>query len=190
MLIAAAEKGERKFRASIPTAIGFVLRQIGKRINGTFYRFGYAAVSFGEPLSLAAFTANRKGDPTAAVGAELKRRIAAVVPVLPVPLVASALIDLAGPVDRETLEAMAGERLKALKQSGAHIHVPREDVRYAVETGIRMFKLRRMVEEADGQFSIVESQRNVVAFYANSIRHLIDAAAAQKKSKRHKISKK
>lgn len=189
VLIAAAEKGERKFRASIPTAIGFVLRQIGKRLRGTFYRFGYAAVSFGEPLSLAAFSANRKGDATAAVGAELKRRIAAVVPVLPVPLVASALIDLDGPADRATLEAMAEERLKALKESGAHIHVPREDVKYAVETGLRMFKLRHVVDERDGQFSIVERQRKLVAFYANSIRHLIDAAAAQKTSKRHKISK-
>lgn len=182
VLIAAGKKGERKFRASVPTAIGFLFRQFGKWIRGTFYRFGYAAVSFGEPLSLEAFIAGKPQDATEAVGEELRRRIGDVVPILPVPLIASVLVDAKGPITRASLEAEAGARLEELAISGAHVHIPRDDLSYAVETGVRMLTLRRMIREKDQKVEIVEAERPAIEFYSNSIRHLIETAAAQKVS--------
>ena len=173
VLIAASKAGERKFRASIPKAIGFVFRQVGKRLRGTFHRFGYAAVSFGRPLSLAEFTKASPENLTAAVGNELLNRIREVVPVLPVPLVASVLEDSTGPVTRKDLIDRARIRLEALEAAGAHAHIPRKNLDYAIETGVRMLRLRNMVDESGDLLTLINSERPAIAYYANSIRHLI-----------------
>ncbi|NNE81979.1 MAG: glycerol-3-phosphate acyltransferase [Silicimonas sp.] len=175
VLIEAHAEGERKFRASVPKAIGFVFRQIGKRLRGRFHRFGYAAVSFGAPLSLAEFSNTTTRNVTAAVGAELRDRISKVVPILPVPLVASVLEDADGPITRDELVARARERLERLEASGAHAHIPRKNLDYAIETGVRMLCLRGMVDESDSVLTIADHERAVLTYYANSIRHLIPA---------------
>ncbi len=70
---------------------------------GRRYRHGYACVNFGTPVSMRSYVAARgldfralddagRRDPFAAVGRMLMARIRQVVPVLPVPLVASVLL--------------------------------------------------------------------------------------------------
>ncbi len=55
VLVAAHAAGERRFTARLSTVLGFVGRMLRLRLKGQFHRFGYASVSFGEPLSLKAF---------------------------------------------------------------------------------------------------------------------------------------
>jgi len=55
LLVAAGEAGGRKFPARISVVTGFVLRQLWLRLRGRYHRHGYAAVSFGAPMSLAEF---------------------------------------------------------------------------------------------------------------------------------------
>ncbi|MCR9124592.1 MAG: 1-acyl-sn-glycerol-3-phosphate acyltransferase [Rhodobacteraceae bacterium] len=173
ILIAAGRAGERRFDASVRAIILAVLKQLWLRITGRFNRFGYAAVSFGHPLSLAEAVAGGHGT-TRALGRELMRRIAAIVPVLPVPLVAW-IMERDRSVTRAELEIAFGAALRQLE--GSHVHVPRENRDYGVEVGLRNLLRRGLVsEDADGRFHVVPAEAEVLAYYANSIRHLLPAS--------------
>ncbi len=175
VLIAANKAGERRFRASIPTAVRFTLMQMFRMIRGRFHRFGYAAVSFGTPLSLATFPGGSAETLTKRVGAELRDRIAAVVPILPVPLIAS-LIEDNGAMSHTDLAQAAHDRLAALEAAGSHVHIPRSDPDYAVKAGLRVLIRRRIVTDESGIITPVASETATLAFYANSIRHLVAVA--------------
>ena len=171
VLMGAASAGERRFAAPIGEIIGFWAKQFWLRIRGKFHRFGYAAVSFGAPVSLRA----SPKDPRA-LGALLMSRIGDIVPMLPVPMVAQILRD---GVPRGRGEIEAGMEALRRANSTAYVHVPRGDLAYAVEVGLRMLCKRGMVSEENGRFVAVPDQAQAMDFYANSISHLVamDAAA-------------
>ncbi len=161
----------------------YIGRALRLSLMGRWYRYGYAAVSFGAPLSLRGWVAEkgvdfRKLDEPArfaaieALGTELMSRVADVVPVLPVSLVA-LLIEEAGDagLDEITLKARAAALMDRLEAAGAHVHVPRGDRDYAVTAGLRMLVLRDLVSEADGVFAARQQEKVLIAYYANAIRH-------------------
>ncbi|MCG8694802.1 MAG: hypothetical protein MI806_26635, partial [Minwuiales bacterium] len=170
ILTSAAKAGERRFRARIGLVALRLLRQLWLWVTGRYHRSGYAAVNFGRPLSLAGFGAERDGDITKPLARELMERISGIVPVLPVPLVA-AILQRHGGLSRTAVE----HRLDALiaEMPLAHIHMPRENRSYAVEVGLRQLVRRRLISHEDGRFTPVESRRDLLDFYANSIRHLM-----------------
>jgi len=51
--------------------------------------------------------------------------------------------------------------------------VPRGDLDYALTVGLRMLRLRRLIEERDGLFTSVPAERTLLDYYANSIAHLL-----------------
>ena len=101
---ASTPQGERPRFAFNPVMLsGFLARSLWRRLRGTWYRFGYACVSFGRPISLRGYLAERGVDfralPEAQRFAEIERlgqrlmtEVGRVVPALPVSLVASALL--------------------------------------------------------------------------------------------------
>ncbi|KMK66049.1 1-acyl-sn-glycerol-3-phosphate acyltransferase [Puniceibacterium sp. IMCC21224] len=167
ILIAAGEAGTRRFRARISVVAGFALKQVWLWVTGRFHRFGYAAVSFGVPLSLRT-EPQLVTDPDG-LAQEIMQRIAVVVPVLPVPLVAYLLLER-GPLDRAGLERAFGEALRL--QKGAHVHLARHNRPYSVEVGLRALLERKMIEEVGGGYVAAQGQEVALRFYANSIRHL------------------
>ncbi|MBT0958110.1 1-acyl-sn-glycerol-3-phosphate acyltransferase [Alphaproteobacteria bacterium KMM 3653] len=167
ILIEASQAGTRRFRARLSVVGGFVLRQMWLRLRGKFYRFGYASVSFGEPLSRDGYEANTKG-----LAKELMTRIARVMPVLPVPLVAEALLAADGPLTEAELTARIAERVAGLKENGAHIHIPRDDPAYGVEVGLRMLRLRQVLKEEGGTVAFHPQEADLLRFYANSVPQL------------------
>lgn len=175
ILTAAANRNERRFRARIGVISGWMLKQLWRRITGRYHRFGYAAVSFGTPLSLAEFEKDIHGDLTVDLARTLMRQIGDTVPVLPVPLVAWLLLRK-GPMSREELSEAFGEVIT--KQAHAHIHLPRDDRDYAVEVGLRQLLDRRLVVESEGKFSPGTERQELLRFYATSISHLLDDNAA------------
>jgi len=42
--------------------------------------------------------------------------------------------------------------MRRLKEAGAHVHIPRHDQEYAVDVGLRMLLLRRLVVERGGLY--------------------------------------
>ncbi|WP_204113540.1 1-acyl-sn-glycerol-3-phosphate acyltransferase [Shimia biformata] len=171
ILIKANEGGGRRFHARISVITGFFMKQMWLRLRGRYHKFGYAGVSFGDPLSLTEFARNKSGDVTEPLAEELMARIRAVVPVVPVAMVAAILEDADGPISRAGIEAAFATWIVRLE--GTHIHLPRDDLAYACEVGLRMLTERRMILKQAGNYRINPEQASAVAFYANSIRHLL-----------------
>ncbi|MCV2894073.1 1-acyl-sn-glycerol-3-phosphate acyltransferase [Lentibacter sp. XHP0401] len=170
ILVAAGERGDRRFRARISVVVKYIFRIIWRWLLRKYHRFGYAAVSFGEPLSLRGFSDG--GEIVVEdLAADLMRRIGDVVPVLPVPLAASVFVRAEGPMTREQY----AEAFQALVEAmpDAHIHAPREDMGYAVEYGLRNLEGRGFVAEQNGFYVITEGGAPLVRYYANSIAHLL-----------------
>jgi glycerol-3-phosphate O-acyltransferase len=71
------------------------------------------------------------------------------------------------------LKAEIGRLLARLEAAGAHVYIPRGDLDYALTVGLRMLRLRRLVEETEGLFRAREPELPLLAYYANSITHLL-----------------
>ncbi|MBY6202142.1 1-acyl-sn-glycerol-3-phosphate acyltransferase [Maritalea mobilis] len=171
-LIDAHLNGTRRFRFSVRPIYRYLRRQIWLRLTGRFHRYGYAAVSFGDPLSLTEFLSTSHRDDAAALGDELMRRIAKVMPVTPVPLVAHALAD--GVTSRAALTARIEAQIAEAHRTGVTVHVPRDDTDYTVEVGLRGLMERRMVEVEGDRIEVTDPGQPIVAFYAQSVAHLLD----------------
>ncbi|WP_371171339.1 1-acyl-sn-glycerol-3-phosphate acyltransferase [Aliiroseovarius sp. 2305UL8-7] len=178
VLVTADIKGNRRFGLRFKYVARHVGRHFWQRLTGKFHRFGYASVSFGAPLSLEGFLADHTSeDVLEDLGEELMSRIRDVVPVLPVPLVAAIMLE--GEVHtRQQIEVRFKELIADMEGKGAHVHLPRGDLSYAAEVGIRLLKLRKLITEtgegADAIFKINQPDRLILAYYANSIAHLSD----------------
>ena len=166
LLIEARRKGEKRFRGTIPSATLFGLRYIWRRIRGRARRFGHAAVSFGEPLSLRAFGA----DPDPQVLADaLMARIGRAVPLLPVPLVAAALARQDEAVTRDALLADLAAHLDVLRAEGGVVAPPNSEPEEILDKGLAHLALRRIVVEEDGMIRVMPAKADHIAYYAASL---------------------
>ncbi len=110
------------------------------------------------------------------LGAELMERIGGVIPALPVPLVASVLVESAGePLSELELKSRTFRLMTELETAGAHVYIPRRDQDYALVAGLRMLTLRHLVEEKDGLYSAVPGEMPLLRYYASSIGHLTES---------------
>ncbi|WP_417525448.1 1-acyl-sn-glycerol-3-phosphate acyltransferase [Marinovum sp.] len=166
VLIAAGKSGERRFRGRLGEALAFLGRHVWLRITGRFRRFGCAAVSFGPPVTMRDFVRERGRKPEA-LATLLMGRIAQVMPVLAVPLVAQVLRDGAMRSEAEITRAA-----RQIAPDAAEDLVP---------LGLKALLSRRLIREVPGGYEILPDQADAVTFYANSIAHLDQehAAAAQ-----------
>ncbi len=181
VLTRAYEMGDRKFRISIRRALWAVVRQMGRHLTGQFHRFGYAAVSFGAPVSLKQQLTTHQGkDPVRALGKVLTEKVREIVPVLPGPLVAAVIDKADAPLSREEVVEQAWELRKSLSQEGAHLHLPRDDPDYEVTVGLRQLKRQGLIVEQNGHFGPKPTERAVLRYYANSILQLLEVAEAAK----------
>jgi glycerol-3-phosphate O-acyltransferase len=171
----------------VGTSLRFLLRNVVLMIRGRWYRFGYACVNFGSPVSLKGYC-RRRGVDFRAIGreerfgkveelaGELMAAVGTMIPVLPVSLVATAFLNQGGNRWSELdLKAEVHRLLASLAAGGAHIYIPRTDHDYAVNVGLRMLTLRRLVEEKDGLYAAAPHHIPLLRYYANAIRHLFPA---------------
>jgi glycerol-3-phosphate O-acyltransferase len=170
ILVAAGQRGDRRFGARISVVLKYIWRITWHWATGRYHRFGYAAVSFGAPVSLRAVSADAPAE-IDALAEDLMHRIGAVVPVLPVPLAASVFLAAKAPLSHADYSEAFVALVDAMPE--AHIHAPREDMAYAVEYGLRNLVGRGFVTEAEGRYQITEEGRPLVQYYANSIAHLL-----------------
>jgi glycerol-3-phosphate O-acyltransferase len=174
VLIAAGQRGDRRFGARISVVVGFILRKLWQRLTFQETRFGTAAVTFGTPLSLRAL-----GQPTEinALSVELMDRIEAAMPVLTVPLIAQAMLEK----DVQTPDALRGA-VEALlvRIPDENWAISKDDLAMEVDRAAKELADRGVIVLLDGVWTIGAGEQPVLEFYANSIRHLlrIDAAIA------------
>jgi glycerol-3-phosphate O-acyltransferase len=171
--------------AALGNTIRFIGRNLWLMLRSKWHRFGYACVNFGSPVSMHAYFAQKGMDLQAldkeqrfaaveALGKELMGAVGAVIPVLPVSLVATVLTaDPEAMLSELELKARVHELMHNLIDAGAHVYVPRRDADYAVTVGLRMLILRRLVVEDDGLYTPVSEDLPVLRYYANAIEHLL-----------------
>jgi glycerol-3-phosphate O-acyltransferase len=152
-------------------------------LRSEWHRFGYACVNFGSPVSMRDYCGARAIDfhklagearkqAMARLGADLMEAVGRVVPVVPVALMAEVFVRSPDSGFSELqLKAEVGKVLERLEARGAHVYVPRRDLDYALSVGLRMLRLRRLVEEHDGIYRARPEERPLLAYYANSIAH-------------------
>ncbi len=169
VLIAAHERGTRRFRVRASVAIGFVLRVVWQKARGTFRHFGYAAVCYGQPLSMKAFLAQNPGAETDALAEALMRRVRAAVPVLPVPLAAAVLVEIGDEVELGAFHARGIAMVAQLQARHAHQHLPGGNALAALDEGLAALVLRGIVLRRGDRIIVVESEKSALAFYAASV---------------------
>ncbi len=173
---------DRTALQSAACAAGFVLRNIGQMLTGQWHRFGYAFVNFGTPLSMRHFCRDRELRPIELTGEdrftavgevsdELMASLSAVIPVVPVSIVATVFLHASRPLTEFELKAEAQSLMADLEDRGVSIYIPRQDREYSIQVGLRMLTLRHIIEEDDGLFSVVPEEQVLLTYYANSIAH-------------------
>jgi glycerol-3-phosphate O-acyltransferase len=187
----AAPGAPRSFRLRPMTILRYLYLHLLLRLRGGFHRFGYAAVSFGAPMSLTAFLQRETGDAAETLATELMARIDSILPVLPVPIMASVIRD-AAPISPEDLRTAFETYLTKIQKNGHHVHIPRADMTYAAEVGLRALTLRGIVETRDGLLQPTKKEERLLHYYAN----MLPVGAVQAVSdaptlpSRHKITQK
>jgi glycerol-3-phosphate O-acyltransferase len=155
-------------------------------LTGRLRRYGRVAVNFGTPLSVRAWTAGRPGVLDLPREQRLPRmqeladtmlaRIADVVPVTPVPLVAAALLSFGETAVRraDLLERVERYRVHLLDRDAKLVHAER-DAEAILDRAWRTFRMRRLVVREGATCVLLPSQRPLLEYYANSVRHLLPA---------------
>ena len=171
--------------AALGTTLRFFARNLWLALRSQWYRFGYACVNFGAPVSMREYCRARNLDfhrllgderrrEMAALGAHLMAAVGRIVPVLPVPLIATVLVQRgAHAISPFDLKTEVARLLDALHARGAHIYVPRQDFDYAINVGLRMLRLRKLVGEREGLVYARSEELPLLRYYANSIAHLL-----------------
>lgn len=185
LLASSASAKKKSALTAAGNTLNFIFTQLGLALRSKWYRFGYACVNFGTPISTRSYCAQRgidfrkltKDDRIAevsALGRHLMEHVGRLIPVLPVPLVARALLaanDGAALSEME-IKSQVGTQVEQLRARGAHVYVPRSDWDYAVGAGLRMLTLRHLVNESAGLYSANPSETALLMYYARSIEHL------------------
>ena len=167
----------------VRTTTRFIRRSLFLMVLSRWQKFGYACVNFGNHVSARTYCKSRKINFTAMdrkerFGAveELADQLAAdiekLVPVLPVPLVASVMLEKREQwLTAVEIEAEANHFLRQLQQAQAPVYIPAESrvesILYALET----LTLRRFVEQSDDRYRAASENLEVLKYYANSLAH-------------------
>jgi glycerol-3-phosphate O-acyltransferase len=169
----------------ISTTLQYITHSFSLRIRGEWHRFGYAIANFGSPISMKEYTKkhqinfksldkNKRIETVKELAQDLMSAVGRVVPVAPVSLIATVFAE--NPEKRFSdfeIAARVQELLQGLEKSGAHIYIPRSDWTYAIQVGLRMLILRRIVIKEDELFRVIPEEIKIIRFYANSIHHLL-----------------
>jgi glycerol-3-phosphate O-acyltransferase len=172
----------------VRTALGtlkFIAHNLALVIRSEWHRFGYACVNFGSPVSMREYCRSHNVDfqrlggeerkhAVGHLGATLMRSVGDVVPVVPVALIASVFV--AHPqraLSELDLKAEVRSLLARLEARRAKVYVPRQDLDYALSVGLRMLRLRHLVDESGGLYRARPGEAALLAYYANSISHLL-----------------
>ncbi len=183
---AEAEASGRDFSVSIPRTLAFAWHLMVRRFQHRLYRYGYACVSFGHPISFREWLDERdinfgyldeteRFERIEELGNTLLEEVGRVIPVLPVSVTATVLLRAGKKSLSEfELKSRAFDVITLLEEKGCHVHVPRHDRDYAVSAGLRILMMRHAVLRTDdGLYKANPDEKVMLTYYANSIAHLL-----------------
>ena len=153
-------------------------------LAGRLERYGRVAVNFGTPLSLRAWVSDHPGalqaersvrlERLSGVAEEIMRRLAAIMPVTPVPLAAAALLSFGQSlVRRPDLTHRLERYCDHLTTTGAKLVRVEGGAEAIVAQAARTLGMRRLLVAEGDAYVILPGQRPLLEYYANSVRHLL-----------------
>jgi glycerol-3-phosphate O-acyltransferase len=167
----------------IRTTLRFIRRAVMLMLLSRWQRFGYACVSFGRPISMrqycrdqdlnfSRFERKDRFQEIRKLADILMTAIKEVIPVLPIALVATVFrnTDQSG-LTVYDVESLTKSLMEELQAQGAPLYVARRNRVESILNALNMLQLRRLVAEDDGRYQPVFENRDVLAYYANSIIH-------------------
>jgi len=174
------DAGRRSRWFVLRTTLGFIGRNLWLMMRNRWHRFGYASVNFGPPISARAWCREQQVHPSSLPQAtrielverlarELMSRVGRQVPVLPIPLVAEAVLAAPGGVNGFDLKERIYRRIDGLRAQGAAVIVPTSTRAWTIDNALNMLKIRRLVNEEQGMVSPVPADRELLRYYANSL---------------------
>lgn len=162
----------------------YVLFNLVRLMTGNLKRYGRVAVEFGAPLSLQEWIEQHPGilelpreqrlAALQALADDVMHRIAEIIPVTPVPLVATVLLSFGETVvsRNDLLERIEDYRDHLVETGGNLIH-PERHAEEILDRAWRMLRMRRLVVRQADCYIILPRQRPLLEYYANSVRHLV-----------------
>ncbi|GLT08227.1 1-acyl-sn-glycerol-3-phosphate acyltransferase [Sulfitobacter porphyrae] len=172
VLIAADQRGDRRFGARITVVVGFILRKLWQRLTRQETRFGTAAVAFGAPLSLREAGADATVE---ALSDELMARISGAMPVLSVPLISTVLLE-GQALETQALLDRAAQVLSQVPL--ANRAVDASELETELRQALNGLRARGVVLCDQSTWRANPEEVAVLRFYANSIAHLLPENAA------------
>ncbi len=168
------------------SVIHYVSVNLLRLVTGNLKRYGRVAVNFGTPLSLRTWLAEdldalrRPKEERLAtlqtLADEMMLRIATIIPVTSVPLTAAALLSFGeSVVDRARLLERLEQYRDHLHRQGAKLVRPERDAAAILARASRTLTMRRLTVHEGNRYVVLPSQRPLLEYYANSIRHLLPA---------------
>jgi len=157
----------------------FCIKNIFQRVFGNRYRNGYACVNFGTPVSLKDWLTQNPQDhdrqltDVSDLADDLQKRIGDIIPILPVAVVATAIVNNPMPMKKAELKQHFLTLLTQFETAGHKTYIPRSNKDYAFTVGLRMFTLRRMLIENEDLVAMNPQDAKLITYYANSISHLL-----------------
>lgn len=167
----------------IKTVVGFYRKNMALSPRERRIRFGYAGVNFGRPLSMRGYTTEQdinfsemdrpeRFREVERLAMELEDRIKHVIPVLPVPLVAMVMKEAGGdPLSLVEIKARVHHYFEGLQKRGAPLKDDEKPRERTITRAIDMLRHRGIIAHADGEYSRVDGEEEILDFYANSIAH-------------------
>ncbi|MEM9395076.1 MAG: 1-acyl-sn-glycerol-3-phosphate acyltransferase [Pseudomonadota bacterium] len=152
-------QGQSRIRRTWAKVFFAVLPELWPILTGR-QRFGQAAVRFGQPVSLRARLA--EGVDVAALGESLTEELRAIVPVLPVPVVADLLLKTGDEVDTEALKT-------AFEDTRAEFMSPPELMGLTADDGLKVLKRRGLIELRGTAVRVLPGSLEVLQYYASSL---------------------
>jgi glycerol-3-phosphate O-acyltransferase len=184
-------------RPSKMTQFGEVLRYVGwnaaRLTTNRWKRYGRAAVTIGRPLSVSEWLQDRRAngvevfdlERTARLGQvqrlvdDVLSRIAALVPVTPVPLACAAIQSFdADFIPHDRLIARMREMRDVLVGLNARVLRADRSIEETFDRAFRMLAMRRILLRDGAGYVVLDHGRPLVSYYANGISHLLGAFEA------------
>jgi glycerol-3-phosphate O-acyltransferase len=181
------EASKKKKADVIKTASLYLLKTIRLRLRRGWYRYGYAVVNFGAPISMRMYTQehslnflslnkDERIQKVEALAQNLMAAVGRVVPVVPVALIASVFLeDTQKSFSELELKSSVQNKIDQLEEHNAFVYIPRRDRAYAIEVGLRTLILRHIILEEDDLYRAAPGETKILQYYANSIAHFFES---------------
>ncbi len=165
------------------TSLFFVFKNALLSRKSRWRRFGYASVNFGEPVSAKKYCETNNIDFSVLqteerfarveyLAEKIMSNIEQVVPVLPVALMSTILIENKGKwTSALELKTLGAEKIEQLEKAGAPIEISSSALENVLGSALDALTGRGLLEEKENLYRMKAAEKDIINYYANSISH-------------------